>query len=131
MAKEFSRSQRVAQQIQKEIAGILQRDVKDPRIGMVTVSSVEVSRDLAYASVYVTLFNLENDSIEESMKGLSEASGYVRMLLGKALRLRIVPEIKFVYDNSLVEGLRLSGLVSEAVNKDKQKQKDSGRDEEE
>ncbi|MCE2593735.1 30S ribosome-binding factor RbfA [Motilimonas cestriensis] len=131
MAKEFSRSQRVAQQIQKEIAGILQRDVKDPRIGMVTVSSVEVSRDLAYASVYVTLFNLENDSVEESMKGLSEASGYVRMLVGKALRLRIVPEIKFVYDNSLVEGLRLSGLVSEAINKDKQKQKDSGRDEEE
>ncbi|MFO6424282.1 30S ribosome-binding factor RbfA [Motilimonas sp. KMU-193] len=131
MAKEFSRSQRVAQQIQKEIAGILQRDVKDPRIGMVTVSSVEVSKDLAYASVFVTLLNFNDDGIEESMKGLKEASGYVRMLLGKALRLRIVPEIKFVYDNSLVEGLRLSGLVSEAVNKDKQKQQQSGRDEEE
>lgn len=131
MAKEFTRSQRVAQQIQKEIAGILQREVKDPRIGMVTVSSVEVSRDLAYASVFVTLFNLDDGSVEESMKGLSEASGYVRMLVGKALRLRIVPEIKFVYDNSLVEGLRLSGLVSEAINKDKQKKKESGRDEEE
>ncbi|MCE2573396.1 30S ribosome-binding factor RbfA [Motilimonas eburnea] len=131
MAKEFSRSQRVAQQIQKEIAGILQRDVKDPRIGMVTVSSVEVSKDLAYASVYVTLLNFNDDGIEESMKGLSEASGYVRMLLGKALRLRIVPEIKFVYDNSLVEGLRLSGLVSQAVNQDKQKQQQAGRDEEE
>ena len=124
MAKEFTRSQRVAQQIQKEIAGILQREVKDPRIGMVTVSSVEVSRDLAYASVFVTLFNLDDGSVEESMKGLSEASGYVRMLVGKALRLRIVPEIKFVYDNSLVEGLRLSGLVSEAINKDKQKKKE-------
>ncbi len=131
MAKEFSRSQRVAQQIQKEIAGILQRDVKDPRIGMVTVSSVEVSKDLAYASVFVTLLNFNDEGIEESMKGLREASGYVRMLLGKALRLRIVPEIKFVYDNSLVEGLRLSGLVSQAVNQDKQKQQQSGRDEEE
>lgn len=131
MAKEFSRSQRVAQQIQKEIAGILQRDVKDPRIGMVTVSSVEVSKDLAYASVFVTLLNFNDEGIEESMTGLREASGYVRMLLGKALRLRIVPEIKFVYDNSLVEGLRLSGLVSQAVNQDKQKQQQSGRDEEE
>ncbi|RJG51303.1 30S ribosome-binding factor RbfA [Motilimonas pumila] len=131
MAKEFSRTQRVGQQIQKEIAGILQREVKDPRIGMVTVSGVEVSRDLAYATVYVTLLNNDSDSVEESMHGLSEASGYVRILLGKALRLRIVPEIRFVYDNSLVEGLRLSGLVSEAISSDKKKQKQSGRDEEE
>lgn len=131
MAKEFSRTQRVGQQIQKEIAGILQREVKDPRIGMVTVSGVDVSRDLAYATVYVTLLNNDSESIEESMHGLSEASGYVRILLGKALRLRIVPEIRFVYDNSLVEGLRLSGLVSEAISSDKKKQKQSGRDEEE
>ncbi len=133
MAKEFSRSQRVSQQIQKEVAIILQREVKDPRIGMVTVSGVDVSRDLAYAKVFVTLLNNEgnDDGVQESLEGLKEASGYIRQLLGKALRLRIVPELQFAYDNSLVEGLRMSGLVSKAVKDDSRKMKDAGRNDEE
>lgn len=116
MAKEFGRPQRVAQEMQKEIAIILQREIKDPRLGMMTtVSGVEMSRDLAYAKVYVTFLN---DKDEAAVKALQEASGFIRSLLGKAMRLRIVPELTFFYDNSLVEGMRMSNLVTSVVKHD-------------
>lgn len=120
MAKEFGRPQRVSQELQKEIAIILQREIKDPRLGMMTtVSGVEVSRDLAYAKVFVTFLNdKDEDSVKEGIKVLQDASGYIRSLLGKAMRLRIVPELTFVYDNSLVEGMRMSNLVSNVIRHD-------------
>ncbi|MFZ7223748.1 30S ribosome-binding factor RbfA [Avibacterium avium] len=122
MAREFKRSDRVAQELQKEIAVILQREVKDPRIGMVTVSDVEVSRDLAYAKVFVTfLFDQDDSVIESGMKGLEKASPYIRSLLAKAMRLRIVPELRFIYDQSLVEGMRMSNLVSEVIRDDEKR----------
>lgn len=119
MAKEFSRVQRVEQQLQKEIALILQREIKDPRIGMVTVSSVESSRDLAYAKVYVTFFTLGSQTPEEGLAALREAAGFIRSLLGKVIRLRVTPELTFVYDQSLTEGMRISNLVTQAVNNDR------------
>lgn len=125
MAREFKRSERVAQEIQKEIAVILQREVKDPRIGMVTVSDVEVSSDLAYAKIFVTfLFDHDQSNIDMGMKGLEKASPYIRSLLAKAMRLRIVPELRFVYDKSLVEGMRMSNLVTSLVNQDKKRHQD-------
>ncbi|WP_421252021.1 30S ribosome-binding factor RbfA [Aeromonas sp. 600724] len=132
MAREFSRTRRVGQQIQREIARILQREVKDPRIGMVTVSDVEVSRDLNYAKIYVTFLQLENDAerIKEGLQGLTEAAGYIRSLLGSAMRLRVVPELRFYYDQTLVEGMRLSNLVTNTVREDKRRMAESGRDEE-
>ncbi|AKO45643.1 30S ribosome-binding factor RbfA [[Haemophilus] ducreyi] len=125
MSREFKRSDRVAQELQKEIAVILQREVKDPRIGMVTVSDVEVSRDLAYAKIFVT-FLLDNDQdiIAQGMKGLEKAGPYIRTLLGKAMRLRIVPELRFIYDQSLVEGMRMSNLVSNVIKSDQAKHKE-------
>ena len=110
MAKEFGRPQRVAQEMQKEIAIILQREIKDPRLGMMTtVSGVEMSRDLAYAKVFVTFLNDKDEAaVKAGIKALQEASGFIRSLLGKAMRLRIVPELTFFYDNSLVEGMRMS-----------------------
>lgn len=123
MSREFKRSDRVAQELQKEIAIILQREVKDPRIGMVTVSDVEISRDLAYAKVYVTfLFDNDVEAVDRGLEGLNNASGYIRTLVGKAMRLRIVPELKFYYDRSLVEGMRMSNLVTNVVRQDKAKQ---------
>lgn len=123
MSREFKRSDRVAQAIQKEIAVILQREVKDPRIGMVTVSDVEVTRDLAYAKIFVTFLFDENQAhIDQAMQGLVKASPYIRTLLGKAMRLRIVPELRFVYDNTLVEGMRMSNLVSSVVREDEKRQ---------
>lgn len=125
MAREFKRSDRVAQEIQKEIAVILQREVKDPRIGMVTVSDVEVSRDLAYAKIFVTfLFDNDQEVIAQGMKGLEKASPYIRTLVGKAMRLRIVPELRFIYDESLVEGMRMSNLVSNVIREDEAKHKE-------
>lgn len=125
MVREFKRSDRVAQEIQKEIAVILQREVKDPRIGMVTVSDVEVSSDLAYAKVFVTfLFDHDEQAITQGMKGLEKAAPYIRTLLGKTMRLRIVPEIRFIYDESLVEGMRMSNLVSNVIREDEAKHKE-------
>lgn len=127
MARDFSRSQRVSQEMQKEIAIILQREVKDPRIGMATVSGVEISRDLAYAKVFVTFLNLsggdesEEDMVANGLTALNEVAGFIRSLLGKAMRLRIVPELTFAYDNSLVEGMRMSNLVSNVVKNDEER----------
>ncbi|EER46972.1 ribosome-binding factor A [Actinobacillus minor NM305] len=125
MSREFKRSDRVAQELQKEVAIILQREVKDPRIGMVTVSDVEVSRDLAYAKIFVTfLFDNDQEAIKQGMKGLEKASPYIRSLVGKAMRLRIVPELRFIYDESLVEGMRMSNLVSNVIREDEAKHKE-------
>ena len=129
MAKEFSRARRVAQQLQREVAMILQREVKDPRIGMVTVSDVEVSGDLQHAKIFVTFLNYaEQDNeqsdaqrIETGLKGLTEASGYIRILLGKAMQLRVVPELRFAYDKTLVEGMRISNLVSITIRDDEER----------
>ncbi|SLM61780.1 MULTISPECIES: 30S ribosome-binding factor RbfA [Dickeya] len=132
MAKEFSRTQRVAQEMQKEIAIILQREVKDPRVGMATVSGVEVSRDLAYAKVFVTFLNdNEPEQIRVGIKALQDASGFIRMLIGKAMRLRVVPELTFSYDNSLVEGMRMSNLVTNVVRRDAQRRSSTADDEQE
>ncbi|XBS70459.1 30S ribosome-binding factor RbfA [Acerihabitans sp. KWT182] len=120
MAKEYSRTQRVSQEMQKEIAIILQREIKDPRVGMATVSAVEVSRDLAYAKVFVTFLNdNEPQQIKTGINALQDAAGFIRSLLGKAMRLRVVPELTFAYDNSLVEGMRMSNLVSQVVQQDR------------
>lgn len=120
MAKEYSRTQRVAQEMQKEIAIILQREIKDPRVGMATVSGVEVSRDLAYAKVFVTFLNDNNpEQVKIGVRALQDAAGFIRSLLGKAMRLRVVPELTFAYDNSLVEGMRMSNLVSQVVQNDR------------
>ncbi|EIJ70599.1 30S ribosome-binding factor RbfA [Pasteurella bettyae] len=131
MAREFKRSDRVAQELQKEVAVILQREVKDPRVGMVTVSDVEVSRDLAYAKVFVTfLFNNDEEAIAQGMKALEKAAPYIRSLVGKAMRLRIVPELRFEYDQSLVEGMRMSNLVTNVVRHDKERHIDDESGEE-
>ncbi|MBK5073605.1 30S ribosome-binding factor RbfA [Budviciaceae bacterium CWB-B4] len=131
MAREFSRTQRVSQEMQKEIAIILQREVKDPRIGMATVSGVELSRDLAYAKVFVTFLNdNDEDAIAGGLKALQDASGFIRSLLGKAMRLRVIPELTFAYDNSLVEGMRMSNLVTSVVKNDAERRAAAGEDEE-
>lgn len=123
MAREFSRTQRVSQEIQKEIAIILQREIKDPRVGMATVSGVDLSRDMAYATVFVTFLNFmdedqNSEQVKTGIKVLNDISGYIRSLLGKEMRLRIIPELKFEYDSSLVEGMRMSNLVTSVVKHD-------------
>lgn len=114
MPKEFSRTKRVAAQIQRELAELIQFEIKDPRIGLVTVSGVDVTRDLAYAKVYVTLLNPES-GVDEALEALNHAAGFLRHELGKRMKLRIVPHITFLYDASVEEGANLSALIDSAV----------------
>ncbi|MCC5855910.1 MAG: 30S ribosome-binding factor RbfA [Idiomarina sp.] len=117
----FSRSDRFAQQLQREIAMILQREIKDPRVVMPTVSDVEVSRDLAYAKVFITFLLEDSDGLDKAVDVLNEASGYIRSLLGKRISSRITPHLKFVLDTSTSEGMRMSRLVNEARAEDERK----------
>jgi len=128
MSKEFSRSQRVAQQLQKELAMILQREIRDSRLGMVTISEVKVSRDLAYAKVFVTFLCIGEQTPESCLNALKEHEYHIRMLLGKQIRLRLTPEIHFIYDDTLVEGMRMSNLVSDVISTDERKKEAAGRE---
>lgn len=130
MAKEFSRTRRIAQQLQQELAQALQRDIKDPRVGFVTVNDVDVSRDLSYARVFVTFFEEDQAVVDEKIEALTAAAPYVRSLVASRMKLRVMPELKFVYDSSLVEGMRMSNLVSQVISDDEAKQKAFGADEE-
>ena len=129
MAREFSRTDRVGQQIHKEIASILQNEFKnrDPRLGMVTVSGVEVSRDLAYAKIYVSFFENDEEVMENYLKILQDDKGFIRTLLASRMRMRAVPALKFMRDGSLAEGIRISNLVSETLNKDAERALQAGR----
>lgn len=118
--REFKRTDRVADQLQKELAVLIQREVKDPRLGMVTVSGVEVSRDLGYADVHVTLLGEDTpERIKENLKVLKQAAGFLRGQIAKRIKLRHVPELRFHYDESVVRGQRLSSLIEEAVQSDR------------
>ncbi|VAY02184.1 Ribosome-binding factor A [Arsenophonus endosymbiont of Aleurodicus dispersus] len=124
MAREFCRVHRVAQEIKKEISIILHQKIKDPRVKMATISGVEVSSDLAYSKVFVTFLSIsskehETDMVKNGIKVFnSNLAKYIRFLLSKAMRLRIVPELTFFYDSSLVEGMRMFNLVSNVVRDD-------------
>ena len=121
MAREFSRSRRVAQQLQKELAMIVMREIKAKEFGMITINEVDLSRDLSYAKVYFTLLNDEADLIKKSGDLLNESAPFIRSLMGSKMRLRIVPELRFYYDKSLSEGIRMASLVTKAVREDKEK----------
>ncbi|MFT5677176.1 MAG: ribosome-binding factor A [Paraglaciecola sp.] len=129
MAREFSRTDRVGQQIHKEIASILQNEFKnrDPRLGMVTVSGVEVSRDLAYAKIFVSFFENDDEVMDNYLKILQDDKGFIRTLLAGRMRMRAVPALKFMRDSSLAEGIRISNLVSDTLNQDAQRALQAGR----
>ena len=129
MAKEFSRTRRIGQQLQQELAQVLHRDIKDPRVGMVTGNDVEVSRDLSYAKVFVTFFEEDEKIVAEKLEALSSAAGYIRSLVAGRMKLRVMPELRFIYDASLVEGMRMSNLVTRVIHNDEAKQKKANRDE--
>lgn len=112
MARDFSRSERVGRQLQKELADLLQNTVKDPRLGMVTVQEVRVTRDLAYANIYFTLFD-NSDRVEQE-KLLNETAGFLRRQIAHRMKLRITPELKFQYDDSIENGTRLTDLIEKA-----------------
>lgn len=106
------RQERVAEQIRIEIAGILQRDLKDPRVGLATCTRVQVSGDLKVAKIYVSVLGAPEEQ-KRAMAALDGASGFVRRLLGHRLGLRVSPEVRFTFDPSVEYGIRLEKLIEE------------------
>lgn len=114
MARDYPRSYRVADQIQRELSELLRTELKDPRVSQfLTISSVEVNRDLSVAKVYYTVIREEDRADTE--EALGEDTGYIRKLLSKRMSMRSVPQLRFYYDTSLEEGSRMSRLIDEAV----------------
>ncbi|MBD3634129.1 MAG: 30S ribosome-binding factor RbfA [Methylophaga sp.] len=116
MAREYSRTSRFGEVIMRELALMIQREISDPRVGMATVSHVDVTADLKYAKVYVTRLNgfeSEQDAAE-CIKGLNSAAGYLRRGLAGRVQLRNIPELQFVYDKSLENGFRMDELIAKA-----------------
>jgi ribosome-binding factor A len=122
MAKDYSRTQRIGDQMQRELAQLIRREVKDPRLGLVTITAVEVSRDVGHAKIFITVMAAEDavDNVTQSLKVLNDAAGFLRMQLGRAMKLRSVPQLHFHYDESVLRGAHLSALIERAVAEDSQ-----------
>jgi len=119
MPREFSRNQRLGNQVLRTLAELLQFDVKDPRVHGVALTSVDLSRDLSVARVYFSLLDPGADAAE-AQEGLERATGFLRGKLGKAIKVRHVPELRFTHDDSAAEALRLSELIDRTVEADDQ-----------
>ena len=121
MPAEFSRTQRLGEQIKRDLALLIQRELKDPRIGMVTVNFVDLSKDLSFADVNITVLVADDsdEKIIESLTILNEASTFLRIELGRALRIRKVPHLRFHYDDSLKRGARINALIHQALQSDR------------
>jgi ribosome-binding factor A len=112
MRKEFGRSDRVSSEMQKELSFILQREIKDARLGFITITEVNVSKDLAVAKVYVTVLNVDEQGKRDNVKRLNELAPVIRHELAKRMRLRHISELRFHYDNSFDTGMRVAELLS-------------------
>lgn len=115
--REFNRSERVAGQIRRDLAKLIQQEIKDPEVGFVSLSDVEVTRDLSHAKVFITVFDPEKAKV--SLKALRRASAFLRRRLSKELRLRHVPELHFLHDDSVEQGAHIDELIAKALNADK------------
>ncbi len=115
MAREFSRTERVAGQLQRELALILRKEMKDPRLIRVSFTSVVVSRDLGHAKIYFTLMDSGGEERDSILKILNNASGFIRHQLGQTMRMRSIPQLKFYYDVVIEQGHELSALIDSAV----------------
>ena len=119
MARVSKRVDKVADLLKKEIALLIQGEVRDPRVGMASVTGVKVSRDLAHASVYVTLLGKTSaEEIQEGIDALNKAAGFLRSLLAKTISLRTTPKLSFIYDDSLARGQFMTDLIDEALARD-------------
>jgi ribosome-binding factor A len=126
MAKEFGRSQRVGDFLKRELASLIQFEIRDPRVGMVSVTDVEVSRDMSHAKVFVTVLGKETEEeTAESMEVLNKAAGFLRTQVAKSNNARTTPKLRFYFDSSVGRGQQLSKLIDDAVSADKQSADDA------
>lgn len=119
MTKDYTRTDRIAEQIQRDIALMLQTEIKDPRLGIVTISAVEVSKDLSHAKVFYTTLADDPQKRKATATALESCAGFMRHLLGQRLHIRVIPALRFVYDDSVERGTALGALIDAAVAKGK------------
>lgn len=118
MPREFSRSQRMSEQLRRELAEIIHDEIKDPRVGFLSFTEVRMSRDLSHAVIYCSV--LDEEQLHESIEVLNRAAGFIRKSIGRRIRARIVPTIKFVADESIIKGAAMDNLISEAIKSDEE-----------
>ena len=109
------RAKRVGELMKKEISDLIQRGIKDPRVGFVTVTEVEVTDDLSYARIFISVYG-EDKEKSETLESLRRASGFIRSQLSKRIRLHHFPELKFLWDNSFEQGEKITRLLEEIEN---------------
>ena len=120
MAKEYSRTQRVADYLQRELAALIQHELRDPRIGMVSITGVNVSRDLGHAKIYFTVLGCDSgDDASESTEALNKAAGFLRSQLSRDSNMRSVPQLRFYFDSSVGQGRHLEDLIRKAADADR------------
>lgn len=111
MPREFTRSDRIAAQFQRELAELIRTDVKDPRLGMVTVSDVEATRDLSLVKIYVSFLGAV-ETPRQCLKILAEFAPALRHALSRRVRMRVMPELRFLHDESIERGMKMDKLLS-------------------
>ncbi|MFL0810356.1 MAG: 30S ribosome-binding factor RbfA [Agarilytica sp.] len=131
MPREFKRSDRVADAIQRSLAQIIQTEMRDPRLGMVNINAVSVTQDLSIAKVYVTFVGQAGEAqsdIESRVDVLNNASSFMRGLVAKDLQIRTTPRLQFIFDKSVVRGQEMTDLINRAISSDRhQGESDSGQ----
>lgn len=113
MPREFSRKERLGAQVLRTLSELLRFEIKDPRLDNMSLTMVEMSRDLSIAKVYFSMLNPDDDP-GPALKGLERASGFLRGKLGQALTIRHVPELRFLHDDSIAHGIEISRLIEDA-----------------
>lgn len=108
------RSVRVAEQVHHELAEMIRAEVKDPRVGMVTLTGVDITPDYAYATVHFTVLPSDDRTVRDTLSGLQHAAGFLRAQLGRRVRIHTTPELRFVHDRSVEHGIEMSKLIQQA-----------------
>lgn len=124
MAREFSRTLRIAEQIRRELTTLIQFEVKDPRVDSVSLTEVQVTKDLSHAKVYFTLFDSTEEKVKDCTEGLNRAAGFLRRALSQEMRMRTIPALHFHYDVAPERGEKMSALIDQAMAKDQAKSDD-------
>ncbi|MCG2585916.1 30S ribosome-binding factor RbfA [Massilia sp. TS11] len=109
-----ARGLRVADQIQRDLSELIAFELKDPRVGMITISEVQLTPDYAHAKVFFTTLKDDPAAIEQCLQGLAKSAGYLRNQLGKRLHIHTLPQLHFVHDTSTARGMEMSRLIDEA-----------------
>ena len=124
MPREFSRSQRMAEQIRRELAEIVRDELKDPRMGLCSFTAVKLSRDLSHAVVFCSV--MDDSHREETIDTLNRASGFIRSQIASRIRARSVPLLKFIHDESVERGAAMDELIEKAILSDRQHHNQNG-----